>query len=977
MKIQKLTIHNIASIEDAVIDFQAPPLADAGVFLISGVTGAGKSTILDAICLALYATTPRMRNNRMEGEDADVNQGIKSGDVRQLMRRNTGEAWVELLFLGSNGLPYIAKWGVSRARKKVTGKLQGKQWEVTNLQTGFTYSRDAEVKQEIIKAVGLDFEQFCRTTMLAQGDFSRFLNSKDDEKAKILEKVTGVDDYSKIGAKVFEITQEKKKEWDNAVERIANVKILSDEEVSAYMAEKKQLDAEGLTLRTAKEQTTGKWQWLKTESDLSKGVETANRHAQETKAKVEADEFKQRDRLLKEWNQTVDARALRGSIVENEAQQDAITLLLRKLQDQYVRCQEGRMWRMQQVEDLEHRSADYGDSLALLQAHEKELEAFGLPSLRSEKEGLVAQLNDVDTAIERWVNLEKASQQMEKERNDLDALRRNTEQLEKETLALANTVSQLKGQCDAYEQAWLKQRESVDKWAKNMRTKLQVGDVCPVCRQRLVAALPHEKELDDMVAEAEKAYREAKGRYEQELNSLKSKEAQVKTQQSQWQRNKQKIDNDTSIAEGEKKVRESCVKCGIEYAKDGKARLLLMKEKTAGQITLLIQKIEQAEVQEREIKKERKAVDALRSLAEQAKSAKELMGHESEAFMRIGELMPAWLLDKPEKAKEIRDLLSKVNQLHADVQSAIGQKEAIQSALAKAREKLNEFLTAHPSITVARLEELTGYSASQMNRLETQQQELRNAVIASESALQQILSQHQEHQTKRPEMEEEDTLDSLEKIMKTQDDKLSEIDERRGAINQLMKADEDNKRQVADLRKEADDKKQVYDNWSRLNNLLGDAQGKEFRKIAQSYVLATLIHSANSYMRSLTDRYTLYVQPGSFLIFIEDAYQGYVRRAASTISGGESFLVSLSLALALTDIGQQLSVDTLFIDEGFGSLSGEPLQQAIETLRSLHSKSGRKVGVISHVAELRERIPVQIQVVQQNHHSSSVLNIVG
>ena len=161
-----------------------------------------------------------------------------------------------------------------------------------------------------------------------------------------------------------------------------------------------------------------------------------------------------------------------------------------------------------------------------------------------------------------------------------------------------------------------------------------------------------------------------------------------------------------------------------------------------------------------------------------------------------------------------------------------------------------------------------------------------------------------------------------------------------------------------------------------MNQLIGDATGKTFRMIAQSYVLTSLIHSANSYMKTLTDRYTLKVKPGTFVITLEDAYQGFVSRAASTISGGESFLVSLSLALALSDIGQTLSVDTLFIDEGFGTLSGEPLQNAINTLRSLHTKAGRHVGIISHVEELQERIPVQIQVNQDGNSSSSKIRIV-
>ena len=181
--------------------------------------------------------------------------------------------------------------------------------------------------------------------------------------------------------------------------------------------------------------------------------------------------------------------------------------------------------------------------------------------------------------------------------------------------------------------------------------------------------------------------------------------------------------------------------------------------------------------------------------------------------------------------------------------------------------------------------------------------------------------------------------------------------------------------QKGELIREAERLKKEYEKWSRMNALIGDATGKKFRQIAQSYILSDLINSANHYMRSLTDRYTLKVVPGTFVIMVEDAYQGYASRAASTISGGESFLVSLSLALALSDIGQQLCVDILFIDEGFGTLSGDPLQNAISTLRALHRKAGRRVGIISHVEELREKIPVQIKVNQEGTESSSKIEV--
>ena len=211
MKFQKLTIHNIASIEDAVIDFEAEPLAGSEVFLITGKTGAGKSTILDAICLALYADTPRLYSTKMQGATMDMKNKLLIDDPRQLMRRNTVEAYVSLTFMGSNGVNYQATWAVARAYKKLSGNIKDKTWELKNLDTNVTLTKDADIRNEIRIAIGLDFNQFCRTTMLAQGEFTRFLNSKDNEKAEILEKITGVDVYSKIGAKVYELTDKKKK----------------------------------------------------------------------------------------------------------------------------------------------------------------------------------------------------------------------------------------------------------------------------------------------------------------------------------------------------------------------------------------------------------------------------------------------------------------------------------------------------------------------------------------------------------------------------------------------------------------------------------------------------------------------------------------------------------------------------------------------------------------------------------------------
>ena len=154
MKLQKLTIHNIASIEDATIDFESKPLADSEVFLITGKTGSGKSTILDAICLALFADTPRLDGTQMEGNLKEENtkevdtkekqKVVTLKDPRQLMRKNTGEAFVSLSFIGSNKVHYEATWSVIRAwtlKRELSARLCPSGLSVKGDRTAFAFPR--------------------------------------------------------------------------------------------------------------------------------------------------------------------------------------------------------------------------------------------------------------------------------------------------------------------------------------------------------------------------------------------------------------------------------------------------------------------------------------------------------------------------------------------------------------------------------------------------------------------------------------------------------------------------------------------------------------------------------------------------------------------------------------------------------------------------------------------------------------------
>ena len=198
-------------------------------------------------------------------------------------------------------------------------------------------------------------------------------------------------------------------------------------------------------------------------------------------------------------------------------------------------------------------------------------------------------------------------------------------------------------------------------------------------------------------------------------------------------------------------------------------------------------------------------------------------------------------------------------------------------------------------------------------------------------------------------------------------------------IGQIQMRLSENTRQETALKHEKQKEMELeteFQKWDRLCSLFGDARGSHFRNIAQSFVLKELLHGANYYLNRLSDRYELECQAGSLTILLRDYYQGGTPRPASTLSGGESFLVSLSLALGLSSISRKsLSVDTLFIDEGFGTLSDSYLQIVMDTLEKLHQMGGKKVGIISHVEGLRERIKAQIQVKRLDNSRSEILTV--
>ncbi|MBF0193971.1 MAG: AAA family ATPase [Magnetococcales bacterium] len=247
MKILAVRGANLASLAgEFAIDFCAPPLADTGIFAITGKTGSGKSTLLDAISLALYnkiARIPKREKTRQKLTEENISP--PAHDVRTILRTGSVYAYAEVDFIGTDKNRYRAKWQVRRARRKATGKLQNVEISLMDLATDKQIGgKTTETLEKIKKCVGLDFEQFNRTVLLSQGEFDAFLKARESERSLLLEALTGTEIYSKISKAVNRRYREEN-------DRLEEIKIQLGENQPLSEEERQECEVHAATLKNS------------------------------------------------------------------------------------------------------------------------------------------------------------------------------------------------------------------------------------------------------------------------------------------------------------------------------------------------------------------------------------------------------------------------------------------------------------------------------------------------------------------------------------------------------------------------------------------------------------------------------------------------------------------------------------------------------------------------------------------------------
>ncbi len=1073
MKILNLRFKNLNSlVGEWQIDLTHPAFASDGIFAITGPTGSGKTTILDAICLALYGRTPRL------------NKITKSGN--EIMSRQTGECFAEVSFETQAGR-FRCHWSQHRARKKPDGELQAPKHEIANADSGEIFeSKIRGVSDRIESATGMDFDRFTRSMLLAQGGFAAFLQAAPDDRAPILEQITGTEIYSRISIGVHERQREERDKLNLLQAETAGIVILEPEQEKdiRQALEIRQKEETGLAAKSAE---TGKAiAWLNTINGLRKEIVNLADEASRLQDEIEA--FKpDREKLGRALSAasldgayatltatrkqqaddreslTTEEGALPG--LESSAKEQAEAL--KSAEQQTARAKEelkAAAPKLQKVRSLDQKLADHKkavsegdegckkdtakidtDKKARIKEQEKRSKAHkalelidgylkehaqdewlisGLAGVEEQFGGLLSKQKEI---VQKEADQEMATMALELATKSFDDSQKQSGMRKQE---LEDALKQLQQGKDALsrllgdrllreyrtkKETLLREMAFLSKIAEleDHRAKLEDGKPCPLCGATEHPFAEGNVPVPDKTEQKIDALTKLISKAEDQEAAIKKFE----DAESLARKTLTDAENLESVAANDKKAAEKA----FADVNDGLVKLRADFAERRQAVSTKLLPLGIAEIPETDISSVLEILRVrLKSWQDQVKKKadieKQIAGIDSEV-KRLDAVIKTQSTALAEKLERL-DTLKKELVTGSDERNALyGDKNPdveelrlnkvisdAEGAERKARERHNEFqqkwntAKAHVESLKKRIDQ----RAPELRKLENEfsaalapvgfsdEEQYLAAILPSErrdelTVTAKDLDERQTDLKARKRDREtrlttelarkltDESLEELEPQFKKHEEDLKELRDIIAGLKHKLSENTAAKERIEEKRAAIEAQKKECRRWENLHELIGSADGKKYRNFAQGLTFEMMIGHANRQLQKMTERYLLIRDDAQPLeLNVIDNYQAGEIRSTKNLSGGESFIVSLSLALGLSHMASKnVRVDSLFLDEGFGTLDEEALDTALETLAGLQ-QDGKLIGVISHVPALKERISTQIQVTPQTGGRSRI-----
>ncbi len=1087
MRLLRLRWKNINSLQGAYeIDFRDPGYTESGIFAIVGPTGSGKSSILDAVSLSLFGTTPRWRST------------TRSDQPDMVMTKNTSECRAEAVF-ESGGRCYCSRWTLKRPRRGTSFK------PVVEL-TRLAHPEDTEGeilaekieswRREVERILGLTFETFTRSMLLAQGTFAELLKASEAERAQMLERITGTEIYSRIGRIIFESARDSQKALEEARMRLEAEAPLDGEKRAEV--EKTQRDALGKAA-ALKEERVGLQAKLEWRRALEKSRrELALAEEARTKARREGEAAKESERVLEAARAAVlpmeklealrrtekkcaeqealqkekvrlleacEEKRARGALklregdeslraaektqeafepvyeAATEADREVLSLQkaaeangkaleektlewerFRREREQLIRAGERAKKSLRKAEEaLETTQAGEAAGLVLPKAEllAQQFEASGShwekardAEARARRDSLAAKHRAAlaDEALEKAGEALQAARRAEKDAEVRSAdselkqkileMRRLSEGLWSERWALTlaedsarfseaakageETLSRFaQGELDRAEERFGRLEEH---FLHTDRHALSTEHLALIARQMdevvdwsdsTAAALEADRTARKKAAEAQTVFEKAKagvqeGRSRADLAAERLEDAQKALEAALGRK-----------AADEKAFREALSGVvpqeTLESDEPGTVLEHLKASAEARRLALSAhQKAEKAWAEAEkacallnaEGKVREEALSAAKTLCEQAR------GEWQEAFEKrrsaFGDLDPK--KQRNRLAAEVRKIRKTNEALREEADALEREKASLSAALAEIqksgetlREELREAGEAlQKALSEAGFESEGALEAAFLpkeerealgERIRKAGENLREAEARAAALQEQFDILARERRTDKPAAELEQAFAGLER-------ELEDLQKRLGALSEQLRLDDEKKRLFEERQKALGRLEEKAAGWQGLSAYAGDGKGKRMREAAQKFTFALLLTQANRFLRRIESRYRLEPSGDAGLgVAVRDRDLANTLRPSQNLSGGETFLVSLALALSLSQISSgKIEVDTLFLDEGFGSLDAVTLNRALFAIETIQRDSRKLIGLISHVGAVSERIPAHIRV---------------